>query len=61
MGSGAVSLASSLSGVQNAQTALQFQVGVQRDVLDLQQQVIEQLFAQLLAQAGIGANLDLVG
>lgn len=61
MGSGAVSLASTLSGVQNAQTALQFQAGVQRDVLDLQQQVIEQLFAQLLAQAGIGTNLNLIG
>lgn len=57
--SGAASLAASLSGVQAATAALGFQASVQRGVLDLQQQLIEQLLAQFLSQMGIGANLNL--
>lgn len=54
-GSGAVGLASSLTSLDTAQAVLSAQVGVQRGVLDLQQQIMQQLFAQM----GMGVNLNL--
>ena len=58
--SGAVSLVQSLTGLQTAQAFAGAQAGLQRGTLDLQQHLIEQLFAQLLQQVGIGANLNLL-
>ncbi len=58
--SGAVGLVQGLTGLQSAQAFVRAQAGLQRGALDLQQQVIEQLLAQLLQQVGIATQLNLI-
>lgn len=48
------------TSLEAAQALLSAQVGLQRDALDLQQQLVEQLLAQLLQHVGIGARLNLL-
>ena len=55
--SGAASLASSLSALDAVQVPANYQTSIQRDVLDVQQSIIAQLFASL----GVGTNLDVAG
>ena len=58
-GSGAVGLASNLTSLASAQVVLNAQAGLQRGVLDLQQDIMAQLFAQMLAQLGQGIHLNI--
>ena len=59
-GSGAVGLATSLTSMGTAQAMLSAQAGIQRGVLDLQQDVIQQLLAQMMMDLGHGVNLNLL-